>query len=871
MEFISGVTEENIGTYTVLRSIGKGGMGEVFLVHDPACGREVALKQMGKDWLSNTTMRERFLREARLASQLSHPNIIPIYTIDDKNLFYTMPFIDGETLKSIIRTTRDQSKKGEPLHPIGASITTLIRIFLNICSAIAYSHSKGILHRDLKPENIIIGKFGEVIILDWGLALFMDEKEDNVEAPEQSSHLTQPGKIPGTIQYMAPERAFGERSSIQTDIYSLGIVLYQLLTLQYPFHRTTLKEFKRGYKFERIIDPAELAPDRDISSKLSNIVHLCLAKDVKERYDSVNSLIKDLEDYIEGLPEWIETAELSLETKEDWLFQENIALPKHMAITRDIEMLEWVNLMISKAHFPGNIKIETTVTLNANSKGMGILFCVPEYDLRSGIEDAYCLWLSDEGMRLYRSNVEVLNNPQIALKKGHSYQIRLEKIDNHLRFYLNGVQKFGFLNHIPLPGSRLGLLLRDADLTLSPLKVAIGSQNILINCLAVPDAFLARKNWRDALTEYRKIAHSFPGRAEGREATFRAGMTLVKEAKEVSSRKEKEQLYNEALDEFEKLHNTPGAPLEYLGKSFVYNAQNDVEEEVKCLELGLRKYPKHQLRPILVENILSRFYESSQYDRKAAYHFALLIMRHLSSLPDTRDLHQILSTHLDPLPFFIPTENPENGIAIQLAFWLNRPMALVEMIEKGMAPSDTQNAHSALLQLGLLQHTHPSLFETKNVFLHFDQSLKEGKDLLPLLEKETDYEELKLWALLYQSKWEEAEALLNSLPTQRRHVEKDPLFFLYGCFLAHKEGEAAAIAHLTNISEKAYPPLNLLLSHYLLGRISLKNGWMSRAFFWEKVKLFQQLELFYLCLAQEKNYKQMRRKLTKLYAISHLP
>src|SRR5262249_25637833 len=153
------------------------------------------------------------------------------------------------------------------------------------CSAIAYAHSRGIVHRDLKPENIIIGKYGEVILLDWGLAEFLDEAKELSKA------------VPGTIAYMAPELAFGERASIQTDIYSLGVILYQILTLKLPFHRTTIKEFRRTFIQEEWIDPQEIAPDRDITLLLSQMAKKCLKLKKEERYSNVEEILIDVERY----------------------------------------------------------------------------------------------------------------------------------------------------------------------------------------------------------------------------------------------------------------------------------------------------------------------------------------------------------------------------------------------------------------------------------------------------------------------------------------------------------------------------------------------------------------------------------------------
>src|SRR3989344_3143406 len=193
----------------------------------------------------------------------------------------------------------------------------------------------------------------------------------------------------------------------------------------------------------------------------------------------------------------------------------------------------------------------------------------------------------------------------------------------------------------------------------------------MMNCLAVPNAFLSRGLYDVALQEYRRIGQSFPGSFEGREALFRAGLTLLEQAKGSTDR---EKLYHLALKEFERLYRTPGAPLEYLGKSLVYAAMGEAEEEAKCLELSLRKFPKHPLLPILKEHIVYRMHESSLNNREAAYRIILLALRHIPELldnPDTRSLLDSLEKHWESLPFIEGApEDARSALAIQLAFWL---------------------------------------------------------------------------------------------------------------------------------------------------------------------------------------------------------
>jgi len=161
-----------VGHYLINREIGRGGMGEVFLAFDPICGRDIALKRMHQHLKALANVRKRFLKEAQIASLLSHPSIIPIYSINKEgsDIFYTMPFVEGETIKDLLTKTASEEAESVQKHIVGHSIPALIHIYLQICQAIASAHAKGFIHRDLKAENVILGKYGEVLILDWGLA-----------------------------------------------------------------------------------------------------------------------------------------------------------------------------------------------------------------------------------------------------------------------------------------------------------------------------------------------------------------------------------------------------------------------------------------------------------------------------------------------------------------------------------------------------------------------------------------------------------------------------------------------------------------------------------------------------------------------------
>jgi len=737
-------------------------MGEVFLVFDTFCGRKIALKKIRSDLLDHPHIRRRFLKEAHITCQLTHPAIIPIYSIQAAQLsaYYTMPFVEGETLKQMIRKTRRQEKKGEKLDHVGASIPALMRVFMTICQAVAYAHAKRVLHRDLKPENIIIGKYGQVLILDWGLAKYIDAvPSDKEEGPSLSpplplpehAEITRLGKVVGTLAYMAPERALGQPSTLQTDIYALGVILYQLLTLKIPFKRGTLTEFRKTMGKEEWVDPVLAAPYRDVPKILARVTEKCLSFDPCKRYRSVDELIYELENYLEGRSDWLHVAELHSKRKEDWEFQEHVLIAEHIAITRITEESEWVNLMISRLSFTGNTRIETSVCLSNSGHGIGILLSVPETSERTYVIDGYCLWIGSDHHRstkLLRSNVEVMQASDIFLKREQWTRIRIEKIDKSIHFYLNDVLQFSYIAHLPLIGTHVGLLSRDADFQIEPLQIYVRNLNLTVNCLAIPDAFLAHRDFTQALSEYRRIAYSFPDRVEGREAIFRAGLTFIEQTKGIE---DKTEFLEQALQEFEKLHGTPGGPLEYLGKALVYQTLNENEEEIKCFEIAYRRYPNHPLLPVLQEQIVSRMHEVSRRQRIAAYRFILLSARHLpSSTIDahTRRLFASLQKHWEPLPF-IEEHLPKTmgsqmrRLAIPLAFWLAKPYILGEIMDglltmQQSSTGDIANVLVCLIQLGAIDfaqekikqmqsaHSLPNFpwEEIEMMISSFDQSLE---------------------------------------------------------------------------------------------------------------------------------------------------
>ncbi|MEO7091663.1 MAG: serine/threonine-protein kinase, partial [Polyangiales bacterium] len=188
--------------YAETALLGEGGMGKVVLAHDARIGREIALKELRADRDLGPAERERFLREARVQGQLEHPSIVPVYDIDrrtDGTVFFTMRRVLGRTLHTVI----EDLATGEPAAVARYTQRELLTAFATICLTIDYAHMRGVIHRDLKPANIMLGDFGEVYVLDWGLARLVDEIEPEAAV---ASRLSTPGMLMGTPQYMAPEQ-----------------------------------------------------------------------------------------------------------------------------------------------------------------------------------------------------------------------------------------------------------------------------------------------------------------------------------------------------------------------------------------------------------------------------------------------------------------------------------------------------------------------------------------------------------------------------------------------------------------------------------------------------------------------------------------
>ena len=311
--------------YSINKLIAKGGMAVVFEAKDKNCRRKVALKVIHDSHSKNPEVIHRFIEEAQIAAQLDHPNILPIYDLNidgqDKP-FYAMKMVKGYTLEEIIQKVRSEDKEFTEEY----NLNKFLQIFIKICEAVNFAASKGVIHRDLKPENIMIGKFGEVFIMDWGIAKILDGKSEEPNAADSLDNIiesikhdenfeiatTMQGQILGTPTFMAPEQVFSEDKEIdnRVDVFALGGILFNILVLDTPHEEMNIKELLRNKIAGKIPTPEKRAaktgftlkhlPGNKIPPSLSSVCQKAMAINPDERYMNAKELQNDVEAYVNG-------------------------------------------------------------------------------------------------------------------------------------------------------------------------------------------------------------------------------------------------------------------------------------------------------------------------------------------------------------------------------------------------------------------------------------------------------------------------------------------------------------------------------------------------------------------------------------------
>jgi serine/threonine-protein kinase len=302
--------------YRVLRPHAKGGLGEVFVAEDVELHREVALKEIQLRHADDPNSRGRFLLEAEVTGRLEHPGIVPVYGLGQYAAgrpFYAMRFIHGDNLKEAIRRFHEPESPTRDPGERRLALRQLLGRFIDVCNAVAYAHSRGVLHRDLKPGNIMLGKYGETLVVDWGLAKagvrgqesgVSEQIDETALRPSSGSGVavTQMGAAIGTPAYMSPEQASGQLDKLgpASDIYSLGATLYALLTGQAPFRDNEAGDLLRKVQNGDFVPPCRLKPE--IPPPLEAICLKAMSVRPEDRYPLAGSLASEIEHWLADEP-----------------------------------------------------------------------------------------------------------------------------------------------------------------------------------------------------------------------------------------------------------------------------------------------------------------------------------------------------------------------------------------------------------------------------------------------------------------------------------------------------------------------------------------------------------------------------------------
>ncbi|MEO5618973.1 MAG: serine/threonine-protein kinase, partial [Candidatus Eisenbacteria bacterium] len=272
-----------LGSYEIVAPLGAGGMGEVYRARDTRLGRDVAIKVLPADVAAHPDRLARFEREARTVAGLNHPNIVVLHSVEDVGgtRFLTMELVEGQSL-------------AQHVVPGGMPIARVVELGIALADALGAAHERGVVHRDLKPANVMLTREGRVKVLDFGLAKLAEPETvmDRTQAATMTTPLSGNGQVLGTVPYMAPEQIRGETVDARSDIFALGIVLYELATGKRPFVGATFADTSSAILRDT---PSSLTRVRaDLPADLGRIVGRCLEKSPRERFQNALDVMNDL-------------------------------------------------------------------------------------------------------------------------------------------------------------------------------------------------------------------------------------------------------------------------------------------------------------------------------------------------------------------------------------------------------------------------------------------------------------------------------------------------------------------------------------------------------------------------------------------------
>ena len=522
--------------------LAEGGMGTVREAMDIHCRRIVAIKELHKDRPMAEGDVSRFIEEAQITSQLEHPNIVPIHELGydmEKNAFYAMKFVRGVTLTDVLIRIR----KGEKAFIEQYPLSRLLNVFQKVCDAIAFAHSRGIVHCDLKPDNVMICDFGEVMVMDWGLArpagsLLPVERVHMQKSPNpenagdgnfDTTTRTTTGRILGTPGFIAPERIRGGTVvECRSDIYSLGATLYSMLTLHPPIAGGDITEIIRrilagdirsaaAWNDDAIAHGFPHCSDGKIPAPLSEIAMKALSTDPDDRYASVQDFQQEVESYQNGkiwhvvidqdfkgdnpLARWDVVSGLC-EIKNGELHMSH-GEPQILAFKGDMPIDVRIEFEARQENvYLNSIGCFMSAVRNSTPKELGLT----GYKFELGGFDNSANILDRVGRQIARQQMA-------SIERGKPYRIRAERVGNHLRVVVNDCELFSVVDPDPLSGADrtiVGLFGWLAETVISRVKISTLGTPWKSDILDIADRQSLRGNYDVAMALVKEVVESYP-------------------------------------------------------------------------------------------------------------------------------------------------------------------------------------------------------------------------------------------------------------------------------------------------------------------------------------------------------------------------
>ena len=526
-----------IDGHRVVKFLGRGSLGEVLLVRQPELDREVALKRPLTLHASEEEAQQ-FEEEARITASLNHPGVIPVYTMgrdSDGRRYYTMKPVSGISLEKVLEERREEKRSTLREY----TVNRLAEIIHRTAETLFYAHEHGISHLDITPENIMIGEFGEISVIDWGLS---------------ASRISRPGGavssdyIIGTGLYKGPEFFEDTQEGLgpHSDVYALGAVLYEILTGRPPYEKETLAESIHALKHEQPEPPEVLNPLAGIDPVLSRLCMNALSPQAKRR-SSMKEFADILGRFIRGEREWQvirfgeQGTELNpdewVELKGDWKF----ANGEFVTQARNEHIIMWTRPAPSAYRFVCECwsDDDTELSLIGNGIDPRSIDTSKTGKTNRDIHKGYCFQFGAENnicTKLARNENDVLAISGRSVEPGKKYRLEIEYSEGWLCCYIDNERVFAYRELFPFIGKHIGLYGFEKGSHFRPVEIQRQTTGLTLPAIQVADDLYQYGHYKEALQRYRNIADSRHHRLETHEAALKAGICLNKTGRREDAR-----------------------------------------------------------------------------------------------------------------------------------------------------------------------------------------------------------------------------------------------------------------------------------------------------------------------------------------------